>query len=60
MAKYSYYSKNSTEAVSSIDAPSLNEAVDFFSKLKVLPKTKFLELYEVNKREDKKDFKTNY
>ena len=48
MAKYSYYSKNS------------NEAVDFFSKLKVLPKTKFLELYEVNKREDKKDFKTNY
>jgi len=50
MAKYSFHSKYSKESIKVVEAKNKEGAINFFAKLKALPKGKFLELYEVIKR----------
>lgn len=50
MPKYSYRPKNSKEPVNTITASNLQQAIDYFAKIKVLSKDKFLEIYEVIER----------
>lgn len=50
MPKYSFNSKSSKEVIKTVDAANITEAAEFFAKLKVLPLSKFLKLYEVIKR----------
>jgi len=54
MPKYSYNTKHSTEPIKSVEAGSKDSAIEFFSRLKVLSPTKFLELYEVKERYNSK------
>ena len=50
MPKYSFNSKSSKESISVVEAVNKSAAIEFFAKLKVLPLTKFLDLYEVVER----------
>jgi len=50
MPKYSYQSKHSKEPITTADFRNKTEAIEFFAKIKVLTKDKFLELYEVAER----------
>lgn len=50
MPRYSFNSKFNKESIGIIDAVNKSAATEFFANLKVLPLTKFLDLYEVVER----------